>query len=49
MKSEICIEISERYEIHFIEIAYETNHVHFLVQSIAKQLLQRHPEIELKL
>lgn len=30
----ICIEISERYEIHFIEIGYEPDHVHFLVQSI---------------
>ena len=59
------MEISERYEIHFIEIGYESNHVHFLVQSVpklsvseisrtiksitAKQLFQRHPEIELKL
>ena len=33
---EICIEISERYEIHFIEIGYEINHVHFLVQSVPK-------------
>ena len=62
---EICLEISERYEIHFIEIGYETDHVHFLVQSVpslsvseisrtiksitAKQLFQRHPEIEEKL
>ena len=30
----ICIEISERYEIHFIEIGYEPDHVHFLIQSI---------------
>jgi REP element-mobilizing transposase RayT len=30
---EICLEISERYEVHFIEIGYESNHVHFLVQS----------------
>ena len=30
----ICLEISERYEIHFIEIGYESNHVHFLVQSV---------------
>ena len=32
---EICLDISERYEVHFIEIEYESNHVHFLVQSIA--------------
>ena len=30
---EICLDISERYEVHFIEIGYESNHVHFLVQS----------------
>jgi REP-associated tyrosine transposase len=31
---EICLEISERYEIQFIEIGYESDHVHFLVQSV---------------
>ena len=30
----ICLEISERFEIHFIEIGYEPDHVHFLVQSV---------------
>ena len=30
----ICIEISDRYEINFIEIGYEPDHVHFLLQSI---------------
>ena len=30
----ICLEISERYEINFIEIGYELDHVHFLVQSV---------------
>ena len=33
---EVCFEISERYEIHFVEIGYESNHVHFLVQSVPK-------------
>jgi putative transposase len=33
---EVCFEISERYEIHFVEIGYETDHVHFLVQSVPK-------------
>jgi REP element-mobilizing transposase RayT len=32
----ICSEISERYEIEFIEIGHEPNHVHFLVQSVPK-------------
>ena len=31
---EICLAISERYEINFVEIGYETDHVHFLVQSV---------------
>lgn len=31
---EIYVEISERYEIQFVEIGYESDHVHFLVQSI---------------
>lgn len=31
---EICIELSQRYEIHFLEIGYEDNHVHFLIQSV---------------
>ena len=30
----VCLEISERYEIFFIEIGYESDDVHFLVQSI---------------
>ena len=31
---EICIGISERYEIHFVEIGTDVDHVHFLVQSV---------------
>ena len=31
---ETCEEISKRYEIKFIEIGMEGDHVHFLVQSI---------------
>ncbi len=31
---ENCIQISERYEIHFVEIGHESDHVHFLVQSV---------------
>jgi REP-associated tyrosine transposase len=30
----ICIEIGKRYEIHFLEIGTERDHVHFLVQSV---------------
>ena len=32
----ICMSISERYEIHFVEIGYETDHVHFLIQSVPR-------------
>jgi len=31
---DICIEIGKRYEIHFLEIGTERDHVHFLVQSV---------------
>ena len=31
---EICFEISKRYEIHFVEIGTDEDHVHFLVQSV---------------
>ena len=31
---DICNKISERYEIQFIEIGYESDHVHFLVQGV---------------
>lgn len=30
----ICLEISRRYEIYFIEIGVDEDHVHFLVQSV---------------
>ena len=31
---EVCLEISQRYEIAFIEIGTDKDHVHFLIQSI---------------
>lgn len=30
---EICLEIEKRYEIHFLEIGTDQNHVHFLIQT----------------
>ena len=30
----ICLEISERFEIEFVEIGFESDHVHFLIQSV---------------
>ena len=39
-----CLEISKRYEIEFIEIGADKDHVHFLIQSIptmsASQIIQ---------
>jgi len=31
---ELCLEISKRYQIYFLEIGTDNNHVHFLVQSV---------------
>ena len=31
---EVCEEISKRYEINFIEIGSDEDHVHFLIQSV---------------
>ena len=31
---DICLEIGKRYEIHFVEIGADKDHVHFLVQSV---------------
>jgi len=30
----ICLEIEKRYDIHFVEIGTDINHIHFLIQSI---------------
>ena len=41
---DVCLEISNRYEIEFIEIGTDKDHVHFLVQSVpmysAKKIVQ---------
>jgi putative transposase len=31
---DICLEISDRYEIYFLEIGVDGDHVHFLIQSV---------------
>ena len=31
---EICLEIEKRYEVEFIEIGTDKDHVHFLIQSV---------------
>ena len=30
----VCLEISHRYEMHFVEIGSDEDHVHFLIQSV---------------
>ena len=41
---EVCLEIAQRYQIEFIEIGTDKNHVHFLIQSVPtyspKQIIQ---------
>ncbi len=31
---EICLDIEKRYEVKFVEIGVDKDHVHFLVQSV---------------
>ena len=31
---DICLDISKRYQIHFLEIGTDANHLHFLLQSV---------------
>lgn len=38
---EICMEIEKCYEIRFVEIGMEEDHVHFLVQSVPKLAVTR--------
>jgi putative transposase len=32
--NEVCLEIAERYQVKFLEIGTDKDHVHFLVQSV---------------
>ena len=38
---DICLEIAKRYEIHFLEIGTDEDHVHFQIQSVPMMLPQR--------
>ena len=33
---EVCMEIEKRYEVHFLEIGTDKDHVHFLIQSVPR-------------
>ena len=34
---DVCLEIEKRYEVHFLEIGTDKDHVHFLVQSVPRK------------
>lgn len=38
---QVCLEISERYEIHFVEIGTDQDHAHFLIQTVPMMLPTR--------
>lgn len=38
---DICLEIEKRYEIKFLEIGIDKDHVHFLVQSVPMYLVKK--------
>ena len=40
----ICLEIEKRYEVKFLEIGTDADHVHFLVQSVP---MYTHPKVDL--
>jgi REP element-mobilizing transposase RayT len=37
----LCLEIAKRYEVHFLEIGTDKDHVHFLIQSVPTYQPQR--------
>jgi len=38
---DICLEIEKRYEVHFVEIGTDHDHVHFLLQSVPPHSVTR--------
>ena len=34
--ADVCLEIEKRYQLHFLEIGTDDDHMHFLVQSVPK-------------
>ncbi|HLD26429.1 MAG TPA: IS200/IS605 family transposase [Patescibacteria group bacterium] len=37
----VCLDIAKRYELHFIEIGTNQDHIHFLIQSIPTWTIAR--------
>jgi len=42
---EICLEISERHELIFLEIGSDINHIHFLIQGVPKYSVSHYVKI----
>ena len=40
-----CLEIAKRYDVHFLEIGTDKDHVHFLIQSVPTMPPQRIAQI----
>ena len=38
---DVCLDIENRFEIHFLEIGSDKNHIHFLVQSVPTYTVTR--------
>ena len=38
---EVCKNIENRFEIHFVEVGVDENHVHFLIQSVPMMSVKR--------
>jgi REP element-mobilizing transposase RayT len=38
---EVCLAIEERYEMNFLEIGIDGNHVHFLIQGVPTMMHPR--------
>lgn len=38
---QVCLDISGRFEIHFVEIGMDDDHVHFLIQSVPAMSVTR--------
>ena len=38
---EVCLDIGERYEIQFIEVGTDEDHVHFLIQSVPTMAISK--------
>ena len=43
---EVCLGISERFEINFLEIGKDEDHIHFLIQGAPKMPVSRIVQIE---